>query len=262
MAATATKKRAAAPPEPGAIVRFYPNPVEVIRAYVESDFHQQLATEHERKVTLLAEEGADVSDAISFQRVGERLVDVASHRKDVEGFFKPLKDFAYRLHRMVCDRESAVLRPLQAFESAAKSNAQAWQRDEERKRREEEQRRAEEGRKAEEERLAREAELLEQRGEPELAAQVLEQAVNVPAPVVVLPSSVPTVQGMTFRERWCWRPLGGDTPQARARAIQLAPREFLTLDEKKLNAYARSHGASAKVPGLEFFDAGSVAVRT
>lgn len=262
MAATAPKKRDIAPPEPGAIVRAYPNPVEVIRAYVESDFHQQLATEHERKVKLLAEEGAAVDDAISFQRVGERLVDVATHRKDVEGFFKPLKDFAYRLHRMVCDRESAVLKPLVTFESTAKENTQSWKRADDRRRLEEEQRLAEEGRKAEQERLAREAEQLEQRGEPELAAQVLEQAVNAPAPVIVLPSRVPAVQGMSFRSNWKWRPIGGDTPVARARAEKLVPREFLCLDEKKLNAYARSHGASARVPGLEFFDAGSVAVRT
>jgi hypothetical protein len=263
MSATATAKKSRAPemPDPVAIVRFYRNPADILREYIESDFARELATEHERKVQVLAAEGAAVSDAASFARVGERLVDIAGHRKDVEGWFKPIKDFAFRLHRMICDRENEVLRPLNAFERTAKDNAQGWQREQERLRREEEQRLQEEARQREQERLAREAEQLEQRGEPELAAQVLEQAIHTPAPVFALPSTVPDVKGMSFRENWKWRPIGGDTPQARARAVNLVPREYLCLDEKKLNAYAKAHGAGARIPGIEFYDAGSVSVR-
>jgi hypothetical protein len=120
---------------------------------------------------------------------------------------------------------------------------------------------SEEARKEEQARLTREAELLEQRGETQLANQVLEQAVNAPAPVVVLERSLPDVRGVSTTANWKWRPVGGDTPQARARAVALVPREFLCLDEKKLNAHAKAHGASARVPGLEFYDAGSVRVR-
>lgn len=263
MLATATprKPRATEMPDPGAIVRFYRNPADILREYVESDFARELATEHERKVQGLAGETAAVTDAASFTRVGELLVDVATHRKDVEGWFKPIKDFAYRLHRMVCDRENEVLKPLTAFERTAKDNAQTWQREQERLRREEEQRLQDEARRREQERLAREAELLEQRGEPELAQQVLEQAVHTPAPVIAVSSTVPAVRGMSFRSNWTWRPIGGDTPEARARAVKLVPREFLCLDEKKLNAYAKAHGAGGRIPGIEIFDAGSVTVR-
>lgn len=261
MAATARARREPDPPDPGAIVRFYPNPLDIIRAYVESDFAEQLATEHARKVRVLADEGADVIDSVSLQRVEARLVDVAGHRKEIEGWFRPIKDFAYRLHRMVCDRENDVLKPLVAFERSAKDSALAFRREEDRKRIAEEQRLAEIARKAEEERLAREAELLEQRGEPELAAQVLEQAVNVPTPVIAIASSLPQTRGVTMRANWKWRPIGGDTPQSRARAEKLVPREYMCLDDKKLNAHAKAHGASARVPGIEFFDAGSVSVR-
>jgi molecular chaperone DnaK (HSP70) len=263
---TVAAKRAVAPvedyvPDPGAIVRAYPNPTDVIRAYVESEFHRQLATEHERKVALVTAEGAVVTDAASYQRVGERLVDVATHRKDVEAWFKPLKDWFYRAHRMVCDRETEVLAPLRRFESDGKENRLRLERAEERRRREEEQRLAEEARRAEQERLQREAELLEQRGEPELAAQVMEEAIAVPAPVITVASILPTTKGISSRENWKWRPIGGDTPQARARAEKLVPREYMSLDEKKLNAYAKAHGASARIPGIEFYDAGTVSVR-
>jgi hypothetical protein len=248
-------------PDPVQIVRFYPNPVDIIRAYVESDFARALATEHERKVAVVTAEGADVTDAMSFTRVGERLIDVSTHRKDVEAWFKPIKDWFYRAHRAVCEREAHVLKPLVTFETTAKNNAQGWQREQDRIRREEEQRIAEEARRQEQERLQREAELLEQRGEHAIAEQVMEQALHTPAPVIALTSTVPDVKGMSFRSNWKWRPIGGDTPQARVRAVSLVPREFLCLDEKKLNAYAKAHGAGARIPGLEFYDAGSVAVR-
>lgn len=248
-------------PDPVAIVHYYPNPLGVLRAYVENNFHLELAREHERKVQLLAEEGADVVDVVSLERVERRLVDVAGHRKDVEGWFKPLKEWAYRLHRAVCDREASVLKPLIAFESAAKTNAQEFRRKEERARREEEQRLQEIARRDEQERLAREAASLEARGETQLAAQVLEQAVAAPAPVVVLPTQIADTKGVSYRANWKWRPIGGDTPENRARAVKLVPREYLALDEKKLNAYAKAHGASAKIPGIEFYDAGSVTVR-
>lgn len=247
--------------EPSTVVSTFPNPLAIVRAYVETDFHLKLARDHEQKVELLAKEGADVTDAITLSRVEARLVDVATHRKDVEGWFKPLKDFAYRLHRMVCDRENAVLKPLQAFETLAKGNAQAFRREEERKRREEEQRLQEIARREEQERLAREAESLEQRGESELAEQVLEQAIAAPAPVIVLASAIEPTKGVIYRANWKWRPIGGDTPQNRARAEKLVPREYMCLDEKKLNAYAKAHGASARIPGIEFYDAGSVSVR-
>lgn len=264
MAATApTQKRTPSyePPEPSAIVRFYPNPLSIVRAYVESDFATELATEHERQVKRLTAEAAEVTDAESFARVGERLVELAGHRKTVEAWFKPIKDFAFRLHRMICEREAAVLKPLIAFESAAKTNWDRFRREEEAKRLREEQRLADEAREREQLRLQEEAALLEKRGESEVAQQVLEEAVAVQAPVIVLPSALPQTRGISARANWKWRPVGGDTPQARARAIALVPREFLCLDEKKLNAYAKAHEGTKRIPGIEFYDAGTVTVR-
>jgi hypothetical protein len=249
-------------PDPGAVVRYYPNPQEIIRAYVESDFARALAVEHERLVAIATAEGADVTDAESYVRVGDRLVELVEHRRTVTEWFKPLRELAYRLHRMVCDRETTVLDPIVRFEQAAKTNRLRLEREEAEARRREEQRLAAAAREQERERLAREAADLEERMEPELAAQVLEQAVHVPAPVVVLPSTLPVTPGISSRPRWLWRPVGGEGAAAKARAIQLVPREFLTLDTVKINAYVRSHGASARIPGIEIYDAGSVTVRT
>jgi hypothetical protein len=248
-------------PDPVAIVRFYIDPSPIVREYVESDFAQQLAIEHERKVKLLVEEGAAVTDAISYQRVGERLKDVAAHRKEVEAWFDPIVSFAYRLHAMICARKNEVLDPLLAYERAAKANRLALERADAQRRREEEQRLAEIAQAEERERLAREAQHLEARGEPELAAQVLEQAVYAPPPVITIASSLPQTKGVGSRENWQWRPIGGDTRQARARAVALIPREFLDLNDRALTAFAKAHGNTKRIPGIEFYDAGSVVVR-
>ncbi len=252
----------AEPPTLELIVRSYPNPLDVIRAYVESDFAIRLATEHERKVSLLADETAEVTDAASMRRVGELLVEVVGHKKDVTSWFEPIAALADRFHKAITGRRVQVLAPLVAFEAKAKTNVDRFQREQDRLRREEEQRLAEDGRREEQRRLEAEAALLENRGEPELASQVLEQAIATQAPVVVLPSRTPEVRGVSFSANYKWRPVGGDTPEGRARAVKLVPREFLCLDDKKLNAHAKAHGLSGRLPGIEFYDAGTVRVRT
>ena len=259
---TAPARSTTRPPDPAAIVKSHPNPVDVIRAYVESNFAQALATDHERTVTVITAEGAEVTDAGSYQRVGERLVAVVAHRKEIEAWFKPIKDFAHRLHRMICERETQLLTPLTTFEAAAKANRLRLEREEAQQRRAEELRLAEEARRAEQARLTQEAEVLAARGEHALAAQVVEQAVHTPAPLVALSSVLPPTKGLSSRVNYQWRPVGGETPEARARAVQLVPREFLTLDERKLTAYAKAHGLSGRIPGIEIYDAGSVTVRS
>src|SRR4030095_16468247 len=233
-------------PEPEAIVRFYVDPRPIIAAYLDSEFTRQLATEHERQVRLVTEEGADVTDAASYARVGDRLVTVATHRREVESWFEPLVSLAYRLHRLICARREEVLAPLATSERTAKMTRLALERLEAQRRREEEQRLAEIARQEEQARLAREAELLEQRQEPELAAIVLEQAVPAPPPVISIASTLPATKGVSTREMWRWRPVGGDTREARARAVKLVPREFLDLNDKDLSADARAHGNASR----------------
>lgn len=59
-------------------------------------------------------------------------------------------------------------------------------------------------------------------------------------------------QGLSAREAWTFRV----TDPA------LVPREFLTVDEKALAAYARAKKGTASVPGVEFFSEAVIAVRS
>jgi len=248
-------------PPPAAIVRFFPDPTPIVREYLESAFARALAVEHERQVARLVAEGAAVTDAPSYQRVGDRLKEIGTHRKIVEAFFEPIVKLLYRFHQAACDRRSEVLAPLVEFEAAAKRNRLALEREDARKRQEEAQRLMAIAQQEERERLAREAAFLEQRGEAELASVVLEQAVSAPPPVITIASELPQTQGVSSRENWQWRPVGGNTREARARAVRLVPREFLDLNDRALTAHAKAHGNTVRIPGIEFYDAGSVVVR-
>jgi hypothetical protein len=125
------------------------------------------------------------------------------------------------------------------------------------KARQDEIRRAEQRRLEEEERqrqLARqreEAALLKKQGQPELAAAVMNTPVA--AQPVTLPDAVPHLPKQSFRDEWKWRPVGGDSPEARAAAEKLVPREYLQLNDVKLNGIARSMKGTLKIPGIEFY---------
>jgi hypothetical protein len=71
----------------------------------------------------------------------------------------------------------------------------------------------------------------------------VEEALTAPAPVVVLPDTTKTVEGLKFTRRWLWR-----VTQER-----LVPREYLCLDDKKIGAYARAMKGSGQIPGIEIY---------
>ena len=81
-----------------------------------------------------------------------------------------------------------------------------------------------------------------------------EQPIDLPP--VSLPSAVPDVPGLTFREDWYWQPIGGDTPANRARAVTMMVKPdvapFLTLSDAALTSFAKRTKGTIKVPGIEF----------
>lgn len=166
--------------------------------------------------------------------------------KTIEGFFKPLKQMADKLHAAICDREKAIKAPVLALDAQIKSAMTAFKAAEDARRHEEERARAEQQRRDDQARAAVEAAALETAGETQLAESVLAEAIAAPLPVVVLADPVKAV--VTFRRKWKWR----YTVDA-ARATELLPRAYLTVDEKKLNAYAEAYKSSAALPGVHVF---------
>ena len=247
MATTKPRLQPTMLPDPEAIVRAYPDPRELLRAYIDSNFARSLALEHERLVEEVTARGPEVTDADSYQEVGERLVEIVRHRRTVEDWFHPLRDLAFKVHRLICERQQAILAPLTTFEATAKANRLRLERAEAEARRLEEQRLTEVAHQAERERLAREAADLEARGEELLAKLVLEEAVSAPAPVVILPSTLPANRAISSRANYGWRPVGGD--QRRGESTRHQARAARVPDARRSQAHRVRQGARAQWQG-------------
>jgi len=169
--------------------------------------------------------------------------------KKIAAFFEPIKAAAYRLHRELCAREAALTAPLLERDRARARAMQAFRTriDQERRQREEEL--AAEERRRLEAHAAAEAAALERDGAHADAAAVLEEAITAPAPVVRAPDPLADVAGYKTRREYRWR-YAGDDPAAAARVI---PREYLSVDEKKIGAFARAMKGTGTIPGVEFY---------
>ncbi len=99
----------------------------------------------------------------------------------------------------------------------------------------------------------KEAAHLEAQGDIEEAVQVRSNPLPLaPAyvPPVILPSAVPSSGATSMRENWTFE-ITNPTE------IPLS-HEWYTLDERKLTAYVKSMKSHAKVPGVRFYDKGTI----
>jgi hypothetical protein len=194
------------------------------------------------------------------ERVVEARTTIADMVARVVAFFGPFKAMAHKLHRAICDRETEVRAPLDRLDAEYRAAIAAFKATEDRARRAREHELAEAQRVEREAAAAIEAAALETAGEPAIAAAVVDEAIAAPRPIIALPDVTKGIEGLSFARRWKWKYHDGpadvrDTPpEVLARALALMPREFLIVDEKKLGQYARTMKASARVPGIDFYD--------
>lgn len=122
-------------------------------------------------------------------------------------------------------------------------------------RRDEERRIAEDQRQEEIRRQKADAKAMENAGQIEMAKAIRAQPVSTPS--VSLPSIVPDVPGLSFRDEWTWEPVGGDTPQNRAKALSVMVRPeyvmFVRLNDAGLTSFAKRTKGTIRVPGIKFF---------
>jgi len=178
----------------------------------------------------------------------ERGVNLVRHisdlRKQIEETFNPIVAKAYAAHKEAVAQRDKFLKPLDINRAEVDRKLLTFKSEQERKRRDEERRLAEEARrKAEADALAEAAEL-ERNGEKELAAQIVEQQIVAPAPVVSVPTTVPKVAGFTTQKIWRWK----ITNESQI------PREYLMVDEVKIGRVVRAMKDAAVIPGIRVYD--------
>lgn len=168
--------------------------------------------------------------------------------------------------KKLVDERDRMQAPLVQAEVAIKRKLLAYEQEKERARIAEERRLQDEARRrAEELTLAVAADLEMQAsltGDEDMrveAEDILAQPIEAPA--VSVGSTMPKVQGLSYRDNWKAHPTVDVKALAGAVACGKAPITFLTPNMTALNAYARSTQGTATVPGVRFFNDRTIAAK-
>lgn len=205
----------------------------------------------------------------TYRKAKESLPILKRAEDKVLAFFVDIKDAAFKAHRAITTKESAQLKPIKDARTRLAGLIFNYEAALERVRRENERKAQEEEQRRREATALEEAAALSDQGAPEMAEQVLEQAIAAPAPVVVLPSAAVDVAGVSIRENFQFFYSGGSPGQKwkdmsddqRKRVIALIPREYLIPDEVAIGRVVKAMKSGTRIPGVVVHDAGSVVVR-
>lgn len=244
-------------PTPATVLAF-PAPDEAATQALATDIQSQLA-----------QLPTAIADVDTCRKAKESLVVLKKAEDKVIGFFKDIKDAAHRAHKAITSKETEQLRPIKDARQQLSTLIYRFELEEAHRRREAERQAQEEERRRREAEAVAQAQELHAQGAPEMADQVLEQAIAAPPPVVTMPATATKVQGVSSIANWQWRfascPTGAEwdglNATDRARVLALLPREYLRPDDKAITKVVKALKAGASIPGVEAFDAGTVMVR-
>lgn len=213
-----------------------------------------------------------IPDLATYTRVVESLPLLKRAEDKVVAFFKDIKEAAHKAHKAITTKETEQLRPIQSARTRLSQLKYAFEQEQDRIRRERE-RVAAEAEKQRLEALALEEAAAVADSSPEMAEQIIEQAIAAPAPVVVLQNETAAVAvaGVSkSKPRYVWRYLGAAdhevawnklTTDQRARIMALLPREYCMPNESAITKLVTGMDGNIKIPGVEIYDIGSTAVR-
>ncbi len=207
-------------------------------------------TEIERQVELAVQESQSlvITNDVQLEGAGSFLRGIKTILKRIDDTFNEPIQAAHAAHKTMLAAKKKHADPLLQAERAVKGGIGKYQAEQRKLREDEERRLREKAQQEEEERRLAEAEELEKQGEPEAAEELISQPVV--APPVVLPGP-PKVAGVSTRTAWKWRMTD----------FRLVLREFLMVDEKKVNGVVRSMGMQTSIPGIEVYPEEVVSAR-
>lgn len=195
--------------------------------------------------------GLAIATPDAFAEAGEGLKRIKGAARRVLEFFRPMKQRADEAKRAILDAEKKLAFPLDEAEDLAKRKMLIYQRAEEEKCQIETRRlQAEADDKARREREALQAKAAQMKTAAK-QQEYAERAASVMAPVVQVAAQVPKVSGVSTKKLW----------QARVVDAGKVPRDFLLVDERKLDQYAKAMREMAKVEGVEFYQEDVLASR-
>ena len=200
-----------------------------------------------------------VVNVATCERAVQTRAALGEKQKEIVAKLEKPKSWAFNLHKWFCSLEAAALAPYNALDVYERDQIRTFNDAQTRIREQQERELADAARRDAEARAAAEAAAHETAGDHEMAVAVMEEAIAAPTPVVTLPTLRRLVPGLKTVRRWLWRYPGATNdvrtspPAVVVRAMALVPREYLCVDDKKVNAYVKAMGSAAKIPGLEIY---------
>lgn len=162
--------------------------------------------------------------------------------KAIEEKLGPAKQKAHELHKKLSDLMNEMAAPWKADRTYFVAEMKRFQREEKEKAEAEERRLREIARKELEERQLQDAVEAEVNGDLEEAQAIIEEEMFVPTPIVK--PDVPKVDNRKYATRWTWK----------VTDINKVPREYLMVDQIKVNGIVRAMKDNTKIPGIQVFE--------
>jgi len=193
-----------------------------------------------------------ITDEATLRSVNEFLVADKQMQKLVHAAFDPTVDATKEAHNMALAQRARYLNPLIEAEKIAKPKIGAWLTEQARIRQEAIEKAKREADAKEEARLQKLQDAIdaENAGKPEEAEKHFEEAIAIEPPKPIIPPAV-KVQGTSLRKDLKWRVFD---PGA-------VPREFLVLNDAKVEAVFRIQREKMSIPGIETYEKTTVITR-
>jgi hypothetical protein len=175
--------------------------------------------------------------------MADNTVDAISDMmKEVDSTFKPMADKAFQTHREITGRWKQIKQPLEDAKTYLVNQIKGYKRKVQEAVEAEQRRLTEIARKQEEERRLAEAIQAEQEGNEAEAQAIIEEEMFVPTPVVHV--DTPKLDNRRYATRWTWK----------VTDINKVPREYLMVDQIKVNGIVRAMKGQTRIAGIEVFE--------
>ena len=163
--------------------------------------------------------------------------------------YREEKDLAYKLHKRLCDKEGALLKPIQDAMRRWNVAATAFREREKAKARELERAAQEKADKEAQREVKKEVKVLERHGETEAAESLRNQA-PVTAPIVQVRAAVPEVRGVSDSKRYKAE-VRDLLAMVKGIAGGKVPLKAVTANQSFMNQQARSLEDQLDYPGVD-----------
>jgi len=208
---------------------------------------QKKVNEFQATVPKIVEQANDlqIANEEDYVIAGSLLDRILQGKDRITEYFEKPAQQANSVHKFITGLRGTLLAPLEYAEKMIRDRRKNYRAELERQRAELEEQKRKEAKKEEEEKALQEAARMEEIGEPEAAATIIERQAQAPPPPVFVPSLVPKEQGKSVKKTWKYR----------VKDEAAIKREFMMPDASAIQAVVSKLGPDAMkvVGGIEVF---------